>query len=113
GLNKFDKVTGRFTHYKNHPQKTNSLLSNLVSAVFEDSKGNLWVGYGGSNYYVNQGGLSKMNKNEGTFTHIPIQAVKGLGQDKEIISINEDRAGFLWLSTQGGIKRLNPESGEL
>src|SRR5690606_744250 len=81
--------------------------------VFEDSKGNVWIGYGGSNYYVNQGGLSKMDNSEGTFTHIPIQAIEGNGSDREVISITEDRDGFIWLGTQGGAKRFNPVSGEL
>ena len=44
GLNRFDKVTGRFTRYLHDPSNPNSIANNAVTSLLEDSKGNFWVG---------------------------------------------------------------------
>ena len=44
GLDKLDERTGKFTHYRNDPNDPNSLPSNWVWPIYEDSRGNLWIG---------------------------------------------------------------------
>uniref|UniRef100_UPI00359320FA hybrid sensor histidine kinase/response regulator n=1 Tax=Aquiflexum sp. TaxID=1872584 RepID=UPI00359320FA len=111
GLNKYDRKSGVFTHFKHEPQNPNSLLNDLVSSVLEDSKGNFWIGYGGSNFYVNKGGVSKIDSTSKNFIHYNIQASKIHGEaDRDVFSVFEDKSGVIWLTTLNGIKRFLPET---
>ena len=60
GLNRFDRVSGKFTRYMNNPADSTSLIDNRVRAILEDSQGNFWVGTFGD-------GLHTMNRDAGTF----------------------------------------------
>src|SRR4051812_39655278 len=42
GLNKYDGYT--FTIYRHNPKDTSSLRSSSIRVIYEDSKGNLWIG---------------------------------------------------------------------
>ena len=46
GLNRLNRATGKFTRYMHDPANPASLANNKVRALFEDSKGNFWVGGG-------------------------------------------------------------------
>lgn len=59
GLNKFNAATKTFTQYLHDPNDPNTLAGNVIKAIYEDSKGNFWVG--GMN------GLHLMNRKTGTF----------------------------------------------
>lgn len=59
GLNKFNPATKTFTQYLHNPNDPNTLMSNVIKAIYEDSKGNFWVG--------GMGGLHLMNRETGTF----------------------------------------------
>jgi signal transduction histidine kinase/ligand-binding sensor domain-containing protein/DNA-binding response OmpR family regulator len=114
GLNKYDRKNGVFTHFRHEPDKPNSLQNDLVSAILEDSKGNFWVGYGGSNYYVNAGGISRMDKAQEYFEHLKIEFLKNSNDsEREIISMLEDKAGYLWITTLKGIKRFDGDRNNL
>src|SRR5687768_16425650 len=60
GLNKLDKKTGKFTRYLHNNKDKHSLIDNRVRAIFEDSRGNFWVGTAGE-------GLHTMDRTKGTF----------------------------------------------
>ncbi|MBL0133842.1 MAG: hypothetical protein IPP79_07470 [Chitinophagaceae bacterium] len=64
GLYKFEKKTGKFTHYKADPKNPTSLQNPNVTAVFEDSKGILWVG-------AKDNGLYQLDRKTGHFTRFP------------------------------------------
>ena len=90
------EIIKNFTQDLNNP---NSLNINYVSSVQEDNKGNLWFGtYGG--------GLNKFDRESESFTHYNIK--DGLPSDiiKDILT---DKSGNLWLSTNRGITKFNPE----
>ena len=55
GLNRFDRTTGKFIRYLHDPVNPNSLASNKVKAMFEDSKGNFWVGTAGNGLHIMAG----------------------------------------------------------
>jgi len=60
GLNKLNKKTGKFTRYLHNDKDAHSLIDNRVSEIFEDSRGNFWVGTAGD-------GLHIMDRSKGTF----------------------------------------------
>ena len=60
GLNRYRPETDEFAHYFHDPKNPNSLKSNIITELFEDSRNNFWVG-------TTNGGLHKMNRQNGTF----------------------------------------------
>src|SRR5918993_203349 len=60
GLNKFDSRTQAFQRYQHNPNNARSLINNKVAAIFEDSRGNFWIGTAGD-------GLHTMDRANGTF----------------------------------------------
>ena len=115
GLNRFDRVTGGFTKFLHDPAEPNSIATNKVKALFEDSKGNFWVGTYGD-------GLHIMDRQRGTFRHFYYDSLHPeklsrppINNDQDFISlINEDRLGGIWIGTiTAGINRFNPTSGKL
>jgi signal transduction histidine kinase/ligand-binding sensor domain-containing protein len=96
-----------------HTSAQNSLADNRVKAIFEDSKGNFWIGTAGD-------GLHIMNRENGTFVRYPYDPAHpeklsrpAIGHqinyaDDFISSISEDKKGFIWIATfQGGINRYD------
>ncbi len=96
GLVRFDEQTGKFKHYRHIPDNPNSLISNNVIDIYEDSSGNLWVGQGV--------GLSCFNPQTEQFTNYTYNPTDStsLGQISVRI-IYQDRAGSLWLGTWQGV----------
>jgi len=43
GISKFDPIKDGFVHFTNNPNNVNSIISNKVSDIASDSKGNLWI----------------------------------------------------------------------
>jgi signal transduction histidine kinase/ligand-binding sensor domain-containing protein/CheY-like chemotaxis protein len=83
-----------------------SINNNEVKAVFEDSKGRIWLGTtgGGLNLLVREDPLEYS-----WFKHYT--AKNGLSNEV-IQAITEDNQGYLWISTEGGsgISRFDPET---
>src|SRR6185369_750042 len=44
GLNRFNREKRNFTRYMHDPANPHSLVDNKVRSIFEDSRGNFWVG---------------------------------------------------------------------
>jgi signal transduction histidine kinase/ligand-binding sensor domain-containing protein/class 3 adenylate cyclase len=94
-----------FIPYTYDPRDPYSLSHNWVSAIFEDSSGNLWIGTEG-------GGLNRMDRKNSRFT-----AYRNIRYDPnslshdEISAIHEDKSGTLWIGTAGGgLNRFDPEN---
>ena len=99
GLNKFNKKTEEFTSYLPDPVNPNS-ISNIIFSICEDQNGNLWLG-------TNGGGLLNFNVQEEKFTRY--SGKDGL-PNNVICGILEDNYGCLWLSTNKGLSRFNPQT---
>jgi signal transduction histidine kinase/ligand-binding sensor domain-containing protein len=117
GLNRFNKETGKFTRYLHNPNDPQSLISNKVRAIFEDSKGNFWVGTDGD-------GLHLMNREKGTFERLTYDPqhpeklcrppVKKGNDFDHITFITEDISGKIWIGTyMEGIVLYNPKTKKI
>ena len=70
----------------------------VIRNTFQDSRGNLWIATEG-------GGVNMWNRSENTY-HVYL-VHDGLAHNT-VSAIVEDEAGFIWMSTGGGISRFNP-----
>lgn len=92
----------RLETFAHDPEDPASISLNDVSAVFEDSKRQLWVGIWG-------GGLNLLTDRERmAFQHYDER--DGLS-DNVVFSIYESCEGQLWLSTYNGLTSFDPRSG--
>jgi len=98
GVNRFDPKTGRFTVYAHKLGEPSSLSNDLVTSVYVDHSGALWVS--------TQNGLNKLNEN-GTFTNYYVK--DGLPSNN-VSCILEDASEKLWMSTNRGLSRFDPVS---
>lgn len=115
GLNRFNRNNRTFTHYTHDPNNPHSLVNNIVRAIFEDSRGNFWVGTQGD-------GLHLMNREQGTFERLTYDAAHPrklarppMGDDWDHIPfIIEDGAGAIWIGSYlQGLVRYNPDTKKL
>ena len=100
GLNKFDPETEKFTRYRFDPQNKQSISNDSILAIYVDSKNRLWIGTAG-------GGLNLYNPATDSFTYYLEK--DGL-PNGVVYGILEDAQGKLWLSTNFGISRFDPET---
>ena len=104
GLNRYDGHT--FVVFRTDQADTNSLADSYVSALFEDSRGTLWIG-------TNGGGIDRYNRESGTFAHFGGLLSGGTPSEKvPVSSIAEDSVHQLWIGrVGGGLSRLDPLTG--
>jgi len=93
-----------YKYYTHNSEIGNSLSNPEVRYIFQDSKGSVWLATagGGLNKFVGESpdgnGIFKVYKNQ-----------HSLANDN-IMAIQEDKAGYLWISTESGLHKLNPTS---
>ena len=106
GLDRWDRGSRTFTHFRNDPGDPTSLSSNRVRVIREDRQGMLWVGTDG-------GGLNRFDPARERFlrfAHNPSDPTS-LSSDR-VRAIFEDREGDLWIGTDGGgLDHYHRESG--
>lgn len=91
-----------FRLHRSQPADRNSLNSNYILSVFDDPKYPerfLWVGTRG-------GGLNRLDKKSGRSRHFT--TAEGL-PNNVVYGVLPDNEGNLWLSTNRGLSRFNPE----
>ena len=115
GLNQFHRETGTFTRYMHDPKNPYSLVNNKVRAIFEDSKGNFWVGTAGD-------GLHLMDRKKGIFQQLAYNPAKPEQLSRpplktisdHITFITEDALENLWIGTlNNGLVRYDLTSKKL
>ncbi|WP_300023195.1 hybrid sensor histidine kinase/response regulator transcription factor [uncultured Maribacter sp.] len=93
----------KFKNYKKDEDDPSSLSHNYILSLFENRKGELWIGTFG-------GGLNKLipgeNGEEATFKNYSI--AQGL-PNNVIKAILEDEQGHLWVSTNKGLSMFDTE----
>jgi signal transduction histidine kinase/ligand-binding sensor domain-containing protein/DNA-binding response OmpR family regulator len=99
GLQIFDRDKQIFSS----PFKQTEIRAPYISALFEDTKGNLWVG--------GYSGIDKILKNGRGVIHYNYKNndPNSLTGD-DINSITQDSRGLMWIATRDGLSILNPET---
>ena len=120
GLNRYDAETDSFERFLHNPADSTSISNNKVRAMFEDSRGNFWVGTAGE-------GLHLFDKANGAFTRYPYDPedpgklsmpfLEGVDKSNvnpwsHITSIYEDRDQRLWITAAyQGLNVYDPQLG--
>ena len=105
GLNKFNPVTKQIEMLKNEKDNPNSVSGDYIHIVFQDREGIIWIGTG-------RNGLNSFDKKTKIFKRYAENLIdptdnKSLSS-REVVSIVEDKKGFLWLgTTTGGVNKFD------
>jgi signal transduction histidine kinase/ligand-binding sensor domain-containing protein/serine phosphatase RsbU (regulator of sigma subunit) len=103
GFARFDRETGSFTPYARNPDDPASLANDNVMDLLEDGEGGIWVAtYGG--------GLDHCSIETGQCSHTTM--ADGLPTDS-IYSLLPDEEGYVWVSSNQGLCRFDPRTGEI
>ncbi|QEC80372.1 response regulator [Mucilaginibacter ginsenosidivorax] len=99
GLEIFDRSKKVFYH----PFKQSDIRSPMISALFEDRRGNVWTGgyYGIDVILKNGKGVVHYNSNGSNGNNLVYNAIN---------NINEDSRGLMWIATAGGLSVFNPNT---
>ncbi|MCP3960921.1 MAG: hypothetical protein GY719_24000 [bacterium] len=108
GLNRLHPATGAFLRLVHRPELQDSLASNELITVHVDAAGRLWAGTKGSGLDL----MLELDETTGRGTFRNYSRADGL-PDETIWGIRSDLAGDLWLATNNGLARLDPETGEV
>jgi signal transduction histidine kinase/ligand-binding sensor domain-containing protein len=111
GLSGFDPATGTFTfhQYRGDPnpraQEKWTIGSNYIHDIVEDASGRIWIGSeDGLNLYEREARRWRWYQHDPADPH-------SLSHNW-VLSLYPDRAGILWIGTQGGgLNRLDPATG--
>jgi ligand-binding sensor domain-containing protein/signal transduction histidine kinase len=101
GLNRFDALTERFTTHKLEPQSSIPYLE-----LIEDREGKMWIG-------TESSGLRHFDPATGQLTvYQHNRNLPGTLSDDRVNSVHFDRSGTIWVGTQNGLDKLNPQTGQ-
>jgi signal transduction histidine kinase/ligand-binding sensor domain-containing protein/DNA-binding response OmpR family regulator len=89
GIYRFNPKTEEFSDFQNDPNDPNSLASNKIEVIYQDSKKRIWIG--------TELGLD--NYENGQFIHLNIAPLK----NSYVYSITETRDGRLLVGTTSGL----------
>jgi serine phosphatase RsbU (regulator of sigma subunit) len=106
GLDRFDPRTGGFVHYRHVASDPHSLSNDNIISLFDfpaDSGRVLWVGTFG-------GGLNRLETGTGQVRRYTTR--EGL-PNNVVYGILGDRRGRLWITTNRGMARLDPPTGDV
>tara|TARA_R110001583_G_scaffold51130_2_gene159491 strand:- start:99881 stop:104086 length:4206 start_codon:yes stop_codon:yes gene_type:complete len=109
GLSLFDPDSEKFYNFKNIAGKENGLASNFVFFLFVDSRNRLFVGTSLGLNYLDLNQLESRIPEALTFKEIKIPGI----EDNLVNYITEDYLGNIWVGSDTGIYKLDPESNLL
>ena len=106
GVERYDAATGRFVHQPADPENQHGLSGNPVHALCEDRSGSLWLG-------EQDLGLKRYDAQAKPFINFTRKSQdKHSLSHKNVLSFFEDRDGNLLVSTQDGVDRFDPRTGQ-
>ena len=102
GVNRFQRKPLPFKRYRHEPGNPQSLLRTSVTSVYADSQENIWVG--------GAFGVTRIDGKTGRYSFF---TETSSAPNSFVISIVEDRSGYLWFGTYGGLYRYDPRTGSV
>ena len=102
GLIRYNISRKKFFLLKSDENNSRSISGDLITAIYEDKKRDVWFG---TNI-----GLNKYIRPTNSFIHYT--EIEGLPNNL-IFAIEGDAYANLWMSTNKGISKLNPETGKI
>jgi signal transduction histidine kinase/ligand-binding sensor domain-containing protein/CheY-like chemotaxis protein len=104
GLNRYDGYT--FKIYRKDPQKAGSLPSNHILTIYEDKKGDLWIG-------TITGGLSRYNRDTDSFVTYTFDSKDtNTLSNPAVLSLQEDSFGNFWVGTYRNLNLFDRKTGK-
>ncbi len=103
GAFRYNPRTKECKHYDYSPNDNNSICFYKIISIFEDSKKRIW-------FTGESGGISVYNESSDNFTRFGFK--QGFSSDV-IYKILEDKQGNLWLSSNSGLMKFNPEKKQI
>ncbi|MCK5148898.1 response regulator, partial [bacterium] len=110
----FQPSTNKARIFYHEPDGSGTLISKGINCIYEDRSGTFWIG--------TMGGLTSLKFCPGDNIDQALDRVKHYQADphnknslsnKVIRVIFEDRTGHIWIGTNGGLNRLDRESGQI
>ncbi|MEP7703138.1 two-component regulator propeller domain-containing protein [Paraglaciecola sp. 25GB23A] len=102
GLMRYDGKN--IVQYQNDPSNLNSLPNDNAGNVMIDKNNNLWIGSWG-------GGVLRYNQEKQKFTqHQHVPDLSNTISSVRVQNIFEDQQGEIWLGTDNGLNKFNPNS---
>lgn len=108
GLNIFNPTTSTAMRLPVDMDDPKSIGNDVIYVIHEDNIGNMWIGTGGA-------GLAKLsaeNREIGNFEFDKLSRYEGLPSNV-VYGIVEDEKGYLWVSTNRGISKVESTTTEL
>ena len=102
GLHRFDPTTELFQAYRHDPNDPNSLGDDNVRVIHISRSGVLWLG----SWYKGLTKFDPINEQFTRYQHDPNNPHNSLASNT-VYTINEDRAGTVWIGTSAGLSQLN------
>jgi ligand-binding sensor domain-containing protein len=102
GVNYYNTITGKAGNFRYEAQNKNSLSSDRVNSIFQDSRNNLW--------FATEGGLCKFQPASNNFKRYTTD--NGLPTNF-ILSLLEDANNNLWISTSKGLVYFNTKTEQV
>ncbi|MES1249829.1 MAG: two-component regulator propeller domain-containing protein, partial [Chitinophaga rupis] len=102
GVNYYNTQTKKGGNFRYEGRNRNSLSSDRVNSIFEDSRQRLW--------FATEGGLCQFNPATNDFTRYT--TANGLPTNF-ILSLLEDEKQHLWISTSKGLVCFDPATGQM
>jgi len=108
GLWAYDRTHSRYTPFKNDSKNSKSLRGNIVTSIYEDETGVLWIA-------TWDAGLNRFDRATRTFTHYQYVPGDSTSLSRNALrAIAGDRRGGLWIATAGGgLNHFNPTTGRV
>ncbi|WP_321333750.1 two-component regulator propeller domain-containing protein [uncultured Bacteroides sp.] len=101
GVFRYNTNNDHWKHFQHERENRRTITSNSVITLFEDQKGIMWFG-------TNGGGLCSFDSKTENF--IDFDPQNKLLPNKVIYSIEQDRSGNFWISSNAGLIKINPVS---
>ena len=112
GANRFNPKTKSFSVFRKDPQNPHAISGHGIGSIFCDSKGNIWIG---TVRGLNMVPAEDTNKKKAEDIHFKSYTFRendtsSLSDDR-VFCIGEDYLGYIWVGTENGLNRLDPQTG--